>query len=402
MARVQIGLEKLLAHDIAKFSGARAGLLANQSSVDASLRHAVDLLSECGKIELVRLFAPEHGFRGELQDMAAVEDTVDPCTKLPVVSLYGKSEKSLSPAKEQLQDLDVLFVDLPDIGSRYYTFAQSLGYCLKTALTAGTKVVVLDRPNPINGVDLEGARLLSSCRSFCGYAPVANRHGLTLGELALIMNKGFGEHDTQIPAANCDLEVITVEGWQRDAYYEQSGLPWVMPSPNMPTVDTAFIYPGTCLFEATTVSEGRGTTRPFELLGAPYIDGTAWVREALKLNIGLDGAALRPVSFVPKFNKWANVSCGGLQIHVLDRNKCKPLRLAIALLYTLARLYPDEFSLRAAAYEFVDKVPALDLLFGNASLRHCLFSGAELYDVLAELSSFEQWYRQTRAEFLLY
>lgn len=399
---VQTGLERLLTVDLAKYSGARAGLLANQSAVDSKLHHAADLLGANGKVKLVRLFAPEHGFRGELQDMAAVGDSVDHATNLPVISLYGKSEASLSPKKEQLNDLNLLFVDLPDIGSRYYTFAQSLGHCLKAAKDAGIKVVVLDRPNPINGVDIEGAQLLSSCRSFCGYAPVANRHGLTLGELGLLMNKGFGDKDEQIPPIGCDLDVIRLEGWQRNSYFEETGLPWVMPSPNMPTVDTAFVYPGTCLFEATTVSEGRGTTRPFELLGAPYIDGTAWVREMMKLNIGLAGAGLRPAGFVPKFGKWAGVFCGGLQIHVTDRRTCKPFRLALALLYTLARIYPGEFALRAEAYEFVDKVPALDLLFGSAGFRRCLEGGARLEELLPEIDLFEQSFRAARAELLLY
>ncbi|HQH28942.1 MAG TPA: DUF1343 domain-containing protein, partial [Oligoflexia bacterium] len=349
-----------------------------------------------------RLFAPEHGFRGEKQDMEQVTNSIDADTGLPLFSLYGSSKESLVPAAELFRDLDILLVDLPDIGTRYYTFAQSLAYCMQTAAITGTKVVVLDRPNPVNGVDFEGARLSVSCRSFCGYAPVANRHGLTLGELALAANRGFGEGDWRIPPAKCDLEIQQVRNWHREDFFDQTGLPWVLPSPNMPALDTALVYPGACLFEATAVSEGRGTTRPFELLGAPYIDGRLWAAETQKLNLGLNGVMLRPTSFIPKFNKWAGSVCGGLQIHVTGRRLLQPFRLGIALLYTLAQLYPDQFSLRAHAYEFVDQVPALDLLYGSSTLRSVLEGNSNLDAVLEELAMFEKWYAGARRDILIY
>ncbi len=398
---VYTGLDQLEAEDFSRFSGLRVGLLANQAAVNSSMTHALDICRASRSIKLIKLFAPEHGFFGALQDMAAVDHCIEPGSKISLISLYGSTEESLVPKEEDLKDLDLLLVDLPDIGTRYYTFAQTLGYCMKVAARTGTKVAVLDRPNPLNGLDIEGAALESYCRSFCGYASIANRHGLTLGELACVMNRGFGEQSFRIDPLNCDLEIIPLSGWTRDMYFDQTGLPWVMPSPNMPTLDTALVYPGTCLFEATTVSEGRGCTRPFEIIGAPYIDGSLWAKETKLLGIGLEGASLRPLSFEPQFHKWAKITCGGLQIHVTDRRRFKPFRLGLALLYTLARLYPAEFALRPDAYEFVDKVPAIDLLFGSDGLRKTLFSG-ELKDLLEELSSFEAWYKQARKEFLLY
>ena len=406
MARVSTGLDLLADEGFLRFKGMRTGLLANQAAVNCRLEHAAFLCHRSSNLSMLKLFAPEHGFWGRQQDMAAVGQDIDPSTKLPVISLYGTTKESLSPIKEDLADLDLLLVDLPDIGSRYYTFAQTLAYCMQTAAKTGTKIAVLDRPNPVNGNDIEGAWLEASCQSFCGYAPVANRHGLTLGELAQLMKTGFGEGSGKIAPINCDLEVVQLRGWNRKMYFDETELPWILPSPNMPTLETALVYPGTCLFEATNISEGRGTTRPFEIFGAPYINGELWQNEVVKLNLGLEGAALRPLNFLPQFHKWAQIPCGGLQIHITDRKVFKPFRLALALLITAAGLYPEHFALRSTTYEFIDSVPALDLLFGSSKLRSLLGLKSavkqEIGNLVSEISAFEQWYSATRKEFLLY
>ncbi len=270
--KVRTGLDVLIAEKARRLAGCRVAILANQSAVDSRLVHLLDALAGFSDVEVVKLFAPEHGFRGELQDMASVDSAVDRITGIPVISLYGKTESSLAPKAEDLAGVDVLLVDLPDIGTRYYTFAQSLGYSLAMAAKTGTRVMVLDRPNPLDGVTVEGPGLEKSCRSFCGYLPVPPRHGLTLGELALMMNKGYGQGESAIPALGAKLDVVSVTGWSRKQAFAETGLPWVIPSPNMPTLDTTYVYPGACLVEATEISEGRGTTRPFEFIGAPGIE----------------------------------------------------------------------------------------------------------------------------------
>lgn len=398
---VRTGFDVLKTMNFSALNGAKVGILANAASVDSSLRHLVDLLFESRVCSIVRIFAPEHGFRGALQDMVEVETIRDPVTGVPVISLYGNSERSLYPSRELLDDLDVLVVDLPDIGTRYYTFAQTLGYAMSVCRDARVKVIVLDRPNPVGGEQVEGVGLAARCRSFCGYAPVANRHGLTLGELAQIMNDGFGEGDCAIPSINCDLIIVPVEGWERRQYFDQTGLPWVMPSPNMPSLETALVYPGTCLFEATNMSEGRGTTRPFELVGAPFIDGPAWAKQTME-ETELEGAALRPVDFIPQFGKWHHKACHGVQIHVTDREKFKPFRWGLALINAAARHYPTEFAWRDQPYEFVANVPAIDLLFGNHEFRKAIDTRTPLAKIIAQLVDFEKNYAEARKSFLLY
>ncbi|MCB0322213.1 MAG: DUF1343 domain-containing protein [Bdellovibrionales bacterium] len=399
---VVTGLERLLAEHCAPIKGARVGLLGNQATVDSRFRHAADLLHAAPEITLTMLFAPEHGFRGVLQDMETVSDEIDPYIKLPVRSLYGLTEATLRPAAEDLEPLDVLVVDLPDIGSRYYTFAQSLGYAMLTAAAVGTKVVVLDRPNPLGGVVFEGAALTKQCRSFCGYAPVANRHGLTLGELALMMQRGFGTGADAIPPIDCDLEVIRVQGWKREDYFDRTGLPWVLPSPNMPTLDTAIVYPGSCLFEGTELSEGRGTTKPLEMFGAPYIDGKAWAERVAEQGMALAGAICRPVVFSPKFQKYTDTLCGGVQLHITDRATFQPFRWSLALIAAAKQLYPDKFSWRKQPYEFLEHVPAIDLLYGSAQFRESVDSGKPAGELLGSLETFESWFAEARQPFLLY
>jgi uncharacterized protein YbbC (DUF1343 family) len=396
------GLDTLVDDDMKQLRGARVGLLANQAAVSGRLAHAADILHQSSACTLERLFAPEHGFRGEHQDMATVGHVVDRATGLPVISLYGSSEDSLAPTAEQLSGLDILLVDLPDIGSRYYTFAQSLGYAMKVAGRCGVKVVVVDRPNPIGGSLFEGCGLEADCRSFCGYAPVLQRHGLTLGELARLMQRGFGEGSQRIQPIPVELEILPLRGWKRDMYFDQTGLPWVLPSPNMPTLDTALVYPGACLFETTTLSEGRGTTRPFEFLGAPNVRSEDWIAAAGEQGIPLEGCVLRPLAFLPQFQKHAGNICNGIQLHVQERRAFRPFRAALCLLFAFRQSHPDIFCWRKEAYEFISSVPAVDLLFGSSRLREAVDAGLTAQYLLPELEKCEAAYAEQRKDYLLY
>lgn len=401
-AHVKTGLDCLLADKFSLLRGQRLGLLANQAAVDSSLRHAADLLIESGSCELVSLFAPEHGFRGELQDMASVSHSLDRRTKLPVHSLYGKTEASLAPTSEQLKDIDTLVVDLPDIGSRYYTFAQSLTFSMRAAKESSVKVVVLDRPNPLSGIEIEGPGLKKACRSFCGYASMPVRHGLTLGEIAKLVNQGFGEREDAVPGINCALEVVKIAGWKREMYFDDTGLPWVIPSPNMPTLDTALVYPGACLIEGTNLSEGRGSTRPFEFVGAPFIDPEKLIERVKEIGIGLEGCALRPVLFQPKFQKFADRPCLGVQVHVKDRKSFKPFRLFLALIAAVKINHQNDFSWRKDAYEFVTTSPAIDLLYGSPNFRELVDSNKSPAALLNEIKTAEKDFGDKRQELLLY
>jgi len=388
---VQTGLERLLTEERQLLKGRRVGLLCNPVSVDRQLRHAADLLHTDPDWDLVRLFGPEHGVRGAAQDMIAVQEARDERTNLPVVSLYGTDAESLRPTPEQLEGLDVLVCDLQDIGSRYYTYVWTVAHCLEAAGAAGVEVVVCDRPNPLGGVSVEGGTVRSGFESFVGHHPVSNRHGMTLGELiGLVRN-----------ARKLDgLTVVELRGWRRELLFDDCDLPWVMPSPNMPTLDTALVYPGLCLIEGTELSEGRGTTRPFELVGAPYIEPHA-LATALERQ-SLPGVAFRPAWFLPQFQKWAGVQCGGVQLHVTDRRAFLPYLTGVALIATVRRLYPHDFRWRSRAYEFVTDKPAIDLLAGNDVLRGLIDDGADLAELRASWHAEEDDFCAQRAEHLLY
>src|SRR5919106_4263866 len=321
---VKTGLDVLLSHKRALPSGKRIALLANPSSVDSSYQFIVDrFLSEKGW-EVKALWGPEHGLRGEMQDQELCDAFQDPKTGLPVYSLYGQN---LKPTPEMMQEIDLVVFDMQDVGARYYTFIYTLSYVMEACMEHQKEVVVLDRPNPINGSDVEGPVLEPGYESFVGRYPIPIRHGMTVGELAL-----YFHHEFQL---NCRLEVIEMEGWSRNSFFEETGLPWIMPSPNIPTVDAAVVYPGMCLFEATNVSEGRGTTRPFEIFGAPWIDAEKFCRslEAFELK----GVTFRPLYFRPTFNKFHKQLCGGAQMHVTDRRLFRPVKTALTILFVLLR-----------------------------------------------------------------
>jgi len=387
---VRTGLDALAA-DPALLARRRFGVLANQAAVTSDLVPAWQALAHCGGT-LVRLFAPEHGLWGTAQDMEAVAADREAALGVPVVSLYGEDVASLRPRRDDLADLEAVVVDLPDIGCRTYTFAATMAHLMAACEEAGTEVIVCDRPNPVGGGALEGGAVEPGCRSFVSELPVPVRHGLTLGELALLLRAS--RHPT------LTLTVLPCEGWRRDRWWEETGLPWVAPSPNMPTLTTAAIYPGACLVEATNLSEGRGTTRPFQLVGAPWLDGPAL---AARLNaFALPGVRFRATVFRPQFHKFSGQTCGGVEWHVTDRTALRPLEVGLRLLAEVRALHPDSFAWRSEPYEFVADVPAIDLLTGSPRARAVVQGRAPVGPLLAEWDAFCARFRAERRSFLLY
>lgn len=395
MTAVRSGLDVLLDSGprIAGLApGIRLGLLAHPASIDRAGRHAVDRLATCGWARLVRLFAPEHGLRGEAQDMEAIAGEVDAESGLRVVSLYGSGSASLRPAAADLEGLDAIVHDLQDVGSRYYTFVYTLSYVMEAAAAAALPVVVLDRPNPIGGTAIEGPVLEPELASFVGRFPIPVRHGMTTGELARLFNDAFG--------IGCDLRVVAMAGWRRRMQFEDTSLPWVAPSPNMPTPSTARVYPGGCLIEGTNLSEGRGTTLPFELVGAPWVSGRE-LADALARE-ELPGVLFRATTFRPSFQKHAGLSCGGVQVHVTDRERFRPFATYLLLMREARRLAPDSFDWRRQPYEFATGHLAIDLLLGRKGLRERLEAGASLDDMETSWAPALEDFRGIRKRFLAY
>jgi uncharacterized protein YbbC (DUF1343 family) len=392
---IDTGLDVLVAENFARLRGLRVGLLAHPASVDQRLRHVLDTMIAAG-VDLRALFGPEHGITGEAQDMEACDEAEgarDPRTGARVYSLYGSRVESLRPTRAMLADLDVVVVDLQDVGARYYTFAATMGYVLEVAAEVGVRVLVLDRPNPLGGraSDVEGPGVDADFRSFVGAYDLPIRHGLTLAEYARFV--------VRTQRLDVALEWVPMRGWSRGLAFEDTGLPWVLPSPNMPTVDTAWIYPGQCLLEGTNLSEGRGTTRPFELCGAAWLDGRAWA-EAAQPEVG-PGLVLRPAVIRPTFHKHGGKSCGAVQLHVTDRRAARSVRATLALLRAARRLRPDDFAWRAEVYEFVGDRLAVDLLLGSARPRAMLEAGASVDELVASFAPDEARFRETlRADWL--
>lgn len=387
---VQTGLSRLISEGAPALAGKRIGLICNATSVDGELRHAIDIVHAA--LKLVVLFGPEHGVRGDAQDMVGVDTAVDRATGLRVHSLYGSSHASLEPTPEMLAELDVVIFDIQDIGSRYYTFVWTMVLAMRACARAGKAFVVLDRPNPITGARVEGPGIEPGFESFVGLVSCANRHGMTAGEIAR------WRHAVE----NLDLElaVIAMRGWRRDMWFEHTGLPWVLPSPNMPTVDTALVYPGMCLIEGTELSEGRGTTRPFELVGAPHLDGQT-LRADLEA-MRLPGVRFRSVTFTPQFQKHRGVGCEGVQLHVTDAAAFQPYRTGVAVLKAAHDQAPDRFSWRKAPYEFVDAIPAIDLLSGSSALREAIERGSALDAIGHDWPQAEAAFLEHRSQYLLY
>lgn len=380
MTRVQTGLEVLL-ETPELIGGRRWALLANHASVTSDLDPARVVLQAVDPGPLVRLFAPEHGLDGVAQDMESISDAFDRLTGCEVRSLYGTSPDTLSPTPEDLDGVDVMVVDLPDIGARYYTFAATMERVMAACEEGQIEIVVLDRPNPISGSAREGGMVAPGFESFVSQLPVPARHGLTLGEIALLLRR------ERYP--RLELTVVPCRGWQRQDWLDITGLPWVSPSPNMPTLETAALYPGLCLVEATTLSEGRGTTRPFHLVGAPWLDATDLV--AKLRDLGLAGFAFRETRFRPQFGKHDGEVCAGVELHLTDRAAAEPVTLGLQLLKTIHDLQPGDFAWRPDPYEFVVDLPAIDLLTGSASARECIDGGRDIVPL------FESWRESVKA-----
>jgi uncharacterized protein YbbC (DUF1343 family) len=364
MSHTVSGIDQLLAHPEKYLRGKTVGLIVNHTSLNGDGKHSIEYFKSHLAFNLHTLFAPEHGLYGTAQDMDHIADEVDPLSGLNIKSLYGKNEASLLPDPALLQGIDNLVFDIQDVGSRYYTFIYTMANCMTICKQAGVRMVICDRPNPINGISMEGNLVREQWHSFVGQYALPNRHGMTVGELAQLFNNN---------EIQCDLQVVPMTGWSREMWYDQTKLIWTPPSPNMPTLATATIYPGMCLIEGTLLSEGRGTTLPFEQIGAPYIDPHKLAARLKKDSNHLPGVFFRPQYFKPMFQKHAGKICGGLQFHVTDRDKFKPLLTTLALLRAIAELYSDKLQWRTEPYEFVSDRLAIDLLYGNPELRETVF-----------------------------
>ncbi len=379
--KVRPGLEVIADSPPGKFSGKRLGLLCNQASTDSRFRHSRDLIRQRFPGQLRCLFSPQHGFFSAKQDnMIESDHAVDPVSGLEVYSLYGETRK---PYPSMFTDIDLLLVDLVDVGTRVYTFIWTVIYCLQTAAETGTGVVILDRPNPLGG-RVEGNVLKTDCASFVGLHSIPMRHGLTMGELALLCNREMG--------INADLEVVPVHGWRRDMLFSETGLPWVFPSPNMPTFATALVYPGQVIWEGSNISEGRGTALPFELFGAPFVDVDEVLAEVATTE--LPGCLLRPLVFEPTSGKWAQTGCSGFQLHVTNMQTFMPYRTSLALLQALLKLYPEQFSYKEPPYEYEFERLPMDLILGDTQVRRALEQGVDILEIedawQEELVAFQQ------------
>ncbi len=364
---ITVGLENLAGSDI-QLTGKRLGLLCNQASTDHNLRHSRDVLLKLYGDQLTCLFSPQHGFFSEKQDnMIESDHCKDPMTGLPVFSLYGEARK---PSAAMFEHLDVLLIDIVDVGTRVYTFLYTMAYCLEAAAEHGKQVIVLDRPNPVGGA-VEGNILQQDCSSFVGLYPIPMRHGMTFGELALFINREF--------KIGADLQVVVMQGWKPSMLFRDTGFPWVAPSPNMPTPETALVYPGQVIWEGTNCSEGRGTTLPFELVGAPF-----WEHEPIIERLSateLPGCYFRPLVFQPTSGKWAEQACVGFQIHVTDAATFLPYRTTLALLQAVMGIYPEEFSYKEPPYEYEFERLPMDLILGDTALRKGLENGVSVTDL---------------------
>jgi len=385
---VRLGSDALLSSG--RLRGLRVGVVCNHASLDRGFQHIVDRLAAADGVTLSAIFGPQHGFRSDVQDnMIETPHRDDTTRRVPVYSLYSETRE---PTAEMLSGLDVLVIDLQDIGARIYTYIYTMANCLRACSRHGIPVIVCDRPNPINGVDVEGETLAPGYESFVGLFPIPMRHGMTIGELAKLFNSAFG--------LDARLEVAQMTGWSRELFADATNLPWVMPSPNMPTLDTAIVYPGGVLFEGTMISEGRGTTRPFELVGAPWIEAE---RFAAAMNaLELPGAFFRPAVFEPTFQKHAKATCGGCQIHVTDRSAFKPVLTGAALIQMFRRCNPEKFAWRQPPYEYEHEKLPIDILAGSSRLRQQVEANAPLKEIADSWREDEAAFHALRQPYLLY
>lgn len=384
-----LGIDRLLGADRSLIDGRRVGIVCNPASIDGALRHTVDRLVDDPGINVTAIFGPQHGFRSDLQDnMIETPHARDARRRVPIFSLYSETRE---PTAAMLGEIDVLVIDLQDVGTRVYTFIYTMANCMRAASKYGIPVVVCDRPNPIGG-DVEGGLLQERFASFVGQYPIPLRHGMTIGELARLFNDEF--------RIGATLDVVPLKGWRRSMYHDETGLPWVLPSPNIPTLDSAVVYPGAVLFEGTRLSEGRGTTRPFELIGAPWIDAE---RLSDEMNDrGLPGVFFRAACFEPTFQKHAKATCGGCQVHVMNRQLFKPVRTGVELMAGFYRQNPARFPWREPPYEYEHDKEPIDILYGSDRLRTAINSGGDVRALVASWAPEEDAFRKTSEQYLLY
>jgi uncharacterized protein YbbC (DUF1343 family) len=388
---MQLGIDVLRKNGFRELKGLRIGLCTNYQATDKYLRPTIELFKDRIKSRLSVIFAPEHGLYSALQDQTSDHDAL--MGKVPVISLYGRK---LSPSGRDMAGIDALVIDLIDIGTRCYTFAQTATLCMKIAARSRKPVYVLDRPNPLDGKTVEGPVLEPGFSSFVGLYPVPVRHGMTIAEICRLVNDEYH--------IGCDLRIIRIKGWNRAWSYIDTGLPWTMPSPNMPSAETAHVYPGMCLLEGTNVSEGRGTTRPFEIFGAPWIDPAHLVGELNKTmeREGLAGVRFRPVFFKPTFNKFANEICGGAFIHVTDQRRFRPFLTGLAVINVLFKHYPRPFAWRKPPYEYEKKKLPFDILAGNSWIRKSIERGEPLRAIERKWQKNVPDFLALRQRYLLY
>ncbi len=384
---IRLGIDRVLDERIDLLRGRRVGLVASPNSADQHLISSVERLHEQPDVNLVALFGPEHGLRGSAQAGDPVSTTTDPNTGVPVYSLYGDTKK---PTREMLAGVDVLLYDLQDGGVRFYTYLSTLVYVMQAAAENGVEVIVLDRPNPINGAAVEGTTLDPKYTSFVGIAPIPMRHGMTAGELAAFCNDAL--------RIGCKLTVVPMEGWRRAMWYDETDLPFIPPSPNLPTLSALTVYPGTCLFEGTTLSEGRGTTKPFEYIGAPWIDAERLARDLSAPR--LPGVLFRPVYFVPTFSKHQGETCGGVQVYVRERDNFRAVEVALHMLALVKASYPDEFAWRPPWSDGGHR--PIDLLTGGTQVREHLDAGRPVSELIGAWQEGLDAFCEARAPFLLY
>ena len=388
---ISLGIEQLIASPPQWLSEQRLGLLCNQASTDSKLCHSRDLFNTFFPGQLTCLFTPQHGFFSEKQDnMIESNHADDPGTGVPIFSLYSQARR---PTKEMFDLFDVLVIDLFDVGTRVYTFLYTMAYCLEAAAEFNKKVLVLDRPNPVGGELLEGNIIHQDCFSFVGLYPIPMRHGLTFGELALLLNNHFN--------IGADLEIIPMQGWQRHMLYRDTELPWVFPSPNMPSPATALVYPGQVIWEGTNISEGRGTCLPFELFGAPFLEHDE-ILHKIEKSADLPGCFLRPLIFEPTSNKWTGLACKGFQIHIIDPAIFRPYRTSLALLQAVMLLYPEAFAYKSPPYEYDYERLPMDLILGDRHVRQALEQGESIMDMEKSWQNDLDIFKKLRQEVFLY
>ncbi len=372
--KVDLGID-LVNENLDIFKNKRVGLITNPTGVNSQYKSSIDVLFDNPDINLTALFAPEHGIRGNAQAGGSIGNEIDAVTGLTVYSLYGSTKK---PTKEMMDKVDVLCIDIQDVGARFYTYIYTMAYAMEACRDYGKTFVVFDRPNPV-GDKVEGTILERVNSSFIGLYPIITRHGMTIGELAKMFNEYFG--------INCDLKIVKMNNYNRTLYIDETTAPWINPSPNMPTLDTAIVYTGTGNFEGTNLSEGRGTTKPFEFIGAPFIDPILWANKLNELN--LEGVYFRPIYFTPTFSKHANKQCGGVQVHVTDRDKFSATKVGMAMLYTIKDLYPSDVQFTSYLYNIT----------GVSYVSERVYS---LKNLFAKLDKEADNFSKTREKYLLY